>query len=122
MGSRSVRRERPRFPLLGNRRVRGTVPEASGTSAGVRTQVPHEESHSSVLAPLAHVHELVREKPVVVLVTAADDDPAAEGHASNAGREDRHHEHSRSFGVLDGDVIERGELARVQASRHGATR
>ena len=80
----------PRTGSPGRRRgARARAPPAQ-----VVAEVRAEEPEHPALAPLAHVHHLVREQLPVALVAAPQEHPPAEGHPRGSGREPRHHEHA----------------------------
>ncbi|HEY4402531.1 MAG TPA: hypothetical protein VGO38_10925 [Acidimicrobiia bacterium] len=84
----------------------------------VRAEVANEEARAPELAPLADVHELVGDQVTVVLVTATHQDPAAEGHPRDPGREQRHDDEAGALEIVSGDVGEQLALARIEPPPH----
>ena len=93
--------------------------EPAPSAPGVRAEVADEEARRAELAPLADVHELVGDQVMVVLVTTPQQDPTAERHARDPGRQ---HGHAHEAGAIENtrrDVRELLALTCFEPPWHG---
>jgi hypothetical protein len=96
--------------------------EPAPPAPGVCAEVADEETHGAQLAPLAHVHELVGDQVTVMLVTTPQQEPTAERHARDPGRQHGHAHEAGAIEIAHRDMRELLALTCFEPPWHGRLR